>query len=267
MELPRSSTLFVVFLALVGVFALVQVFQLQVPPDIFEPDDSMLTSTDQDASSRGPSQGSYYQVMNRNLRLQVDRLKRNLDEQQSAYATLQSKYNQLVKQSTSADTSRQQSPGDRPTAGGDEDNYSLHEEMLQVIASLQDEVKQLKADKAKMQQANPTEQNATASDTNDAQIQAEQDLEDMQVLLDDERTLRTAATQAMIGLGTSAVPALVSLLGHDSANVREWAAYVLGSIGQPAEDAVSSLMDSLNDPDESVRNTARAALNAIETAQ
>jgi HEAT repeat protein len=66
-------------------------------------------------------------------------------------------------------------------------------------------------------------------------------------------------------LGPTAVEPLMAALQHENPNVRWWAAWTLGEIGEKR--AVSALVAALEDPDWGVRRTAVAALGKIGDPQ
>jgi len=71
--------------------------------------------------------------------------------------------------------------------------------------------------------------------------------------------------EAVVGLGTPAVPALIQALGDSDRNVRRAAAAALGAIGDPH--AVPALIKALGDRDLYVRRAAAGALGAIGDPQ
>ncbi|MDH4230776.1 MAG: HEAT repeat domain-containing protein [Nitrospirota bacterium] len=77
----------------------------------------------------------------------------------------------------------------------------------------------------------------------------------------DDALLRNASMETYRALGIRAVDSLSSLLRDDDAEVRLFAANVLGDIGHAA--AVSSLVKAVNDPDANVRIASAEALGKI----
>jgi HEAT repeat protein len=80
------------------------------------------------------------------------------------------------------------------------------------------------------------------------------------------RPLRTPPSSALaLGrIGVPAVPELIGVLDHDSAEVRTSAVIALGFIGKPAHDAVPHLMPLLADKQLEVRQAAALAIGAID---
>ena len=79
-----------------------------------------------------------------------------------------------------------------------------------------------------------------------------------------EEPILTHTAYALSAIGAAAVPALTSALNSDTAWwVRATAADILGDIGQPAAEAVPTLIQALNDPSEWVRRNAVNALGTI----
>jgi len=267
MEAPRTSSLviFTVLLALLGIFVLVQIYQIQVPVEFFEPTEG---TEPVGTADRSPAGGrSYLQIANRNLRMRIDRLERQLEETQTDYESLQQKYNELLRQHVGGSSNRwRNSGGSEPTEG---DLFDT--EMLDLLASLQDEVNRLKAENARLKQqasgtAQPSEADASMQAT--APDGASQDLETaLESLSEENSDFRTALAAVLIELGPQAVPALVNLLQHDRPAIREWAAYVLGAMGRSAEAALPALGAALQDPDASVVEAARQSIGAIESAE
>lgn len=71
------------------------------------------------------------------------------------------------------------------------------------------------------------------------------------------------ASHAMVEMGASAVPLVASVLGDESADVRLWAAWVLGEIGADAAVAAPELQALLSDNNEEVAAAAASALEKI----
>ncbi|HUG93559.1 MAG TPA: HEAT repeat domain-containing protein [Planctomycetaceae bacterium] len=85
-------------------------------------------------------------------------------------------------------------------------------------------------------------------------------------LLETERHLLTDASRTLIRLGAAAVPQLVEALLAQDAETREWAADVLGALGDAARPALPDLRDARSDPDPGVRTAIARAIDAIEQA-
>ena len=73
------------------------------------------------------------------------------------------------------------------------------------------------------------------------------------------------ASHAMIEMGGSAVPLLASILEDDQAEVRAWAAWVLGEIGSDAAVVTPELQLLLGDDETVVSDAAAEALTKIGT--
>jgi HEAT repeat protein len=74
---------------------------------------------------------------------------------------------------------------------------------------------------------------------------------------------RAFAGVALARIGAAAVPSVIQLLSHPSADVRTKAAHVLGKIGPEAAAAASALTVALGDRDETARREAEMALGLI----
>ena len=72
------------------------------------------------------------------------------------------------------------------------------------------------------------------------------------------------ASRALVEAGAAGVPALTELLTDSNADVRLWAAEVLGRIGRPALDATDGLIRAMSDSNQEVRDAAESALDRIE---
>jgi len=102
-------------------------------------------------------------------------------------------------------------------------------------------------------------------------MSAEAEIAEIQMATEQEITallavkegLATVAAQSLIRTGKPSVPSLTRLLSDDRAEVRAWAAYVLGEIGQDAEEASTVLISLLSDPNQDVRDQSQQALNKI----
>jgi hypothetical protein len=80
----------------------------------------------------------------------------------------------------------------------------------------------------------------------------------------DREAFEAVVSETLVRLGETAVPVLISQLGHLRADVREWAAKVLGDFGPAAKSAVPALLDALEDKDAGVRAAANRALDKID---
>jgi HEAT repeat protein len=69
------------------------------------------------------------------------------------------------------------------------------------------------------------------------------------------------AADALFKIGPPAVPALIQALRHESVAIRDWAALILGWIGD--ERAIPALQEALTDSDQNVRNSTQAALDQL----
>jgi HEAT repeat protein len=87
--------------------------------------------------------------------------------------------------------------------------------------------------------------------------------EEINTLLATQQNNESIASEALIETGKPAVPALVRMLGSENAGVRAFAAYVLGEIGPDADEATTTLLSLLSDPNEAVRDMSRQALSKI----
>ncbi|MFV1968139.1 MAG: HEAT repeat domain-containing protein [Pirellulaceae bacterium] len=118
----------------------------------------------------------------------------------------------------------------------------LEAEQAQHIEELRAELVRVEADIANVQMAAEQEVNA---------------------LLETQQSLEAVAARSLIQTGKPAVPSLLRLLADERAEVRAFAAYVLGEIGTDADEATTSLLSLLSDPDETVRGQSRQALAKI----
>ncbi len=85
-------------------------------------------------------------------------------------------------------------------------------------------------------------------------------------LLAEKQAFESAVTSVLGRVGQPAVGVLEDQLGHRRADVRQWAATMLGEIGPEAAEALPSLAEVVTDPDEGVRNAAKQALEQIAPA-
>jgi HEAT repeat protein len=77
--------------------------------------------------------------------------------------------------------------------------------------------------------------------------------------------VRWAAAEALVKIGTPAVPALIQALGDSDSAVRCAAAWALGDLGDPQ--AMPALIQALEDLDEAVRRAAAKALGDLGDPQ
>ena len=82
-------------------------------------------------------------------------------------------------------------------------------------------------------------------------------------LLEQQQIVDTTSRSAFAKMGSTAVPVLVEFLGDDRAEVRAWAASVLGSLGTNGQEAVPALMGMLVDNDQGVRDQAKRSLDLL----
>ncbi|HET6884208.1 MAG TPA: HEAT repeat domain-containing protein [Pirellulales bacterium] len=75
--------------------------------------------------------------------------------------------------------------------------------------------------------------------------------------------VRDTAADALARIGEAAVPALIDILHDDDPSIRAQAARALARMGPKAAPAVSELIVVLNDPDSEVRRGAARALGQI----
>lgn len=72
-----------------------------------------------------------------------------------------------------------------------------------------------------------------------------------------------ASARVLVGMGAEAIPEVVGLLSDRRAEVRVWAASVIGQFGPLADDSVPRLRSMLSDPDARVRDAARRSIDLI----
>ncbi len=145
-----------------------------------------------------------------------------------------------------------------------------NEARLTVGRNLEQEFKQLKTELGlsesleleQMQQVEQLKAELAATESQIASIRAQADAE-LLMLLEQQRLLDATARRAFTQLGATAVPVLVGLLSDDRAEVRAWAASILGGLGANGQDAVPALMGMLVDDNESVRNQAKRSLEQL----
>jgi HEAT repeat protein len=105
-----------------------------------------------------------------------------------------------------------------------------------------------------------------ATDEEIARLKQESEIE-FRVLLAQKEAFEAVASRALTIIGAEAVPVLVEHLSHQRADIRQWAATVLGEIGADANEATPALIDALSDNDVGVREAARQSLDLIEAAR
>jgi HEAT repeat protein len=102
-----------------------------------------------------------------------------------------------------------------------------------------------------------------ATDEKIAQLERESEQELIQ-LTADRQAFETVVASTVARIGEAAVPVLIEQLRHPNADVRLWAATVLGQIGPAARDAIPPLLEMLADAEPGVRNAARRSLESID---
>jgi hypothetical protein len=150
-------------------------------------------------------------------------------------------------------------------------NAEALEQRERVKEKLESEMEALKAELFRSEFLEQ-EQSAQLEELQDELIRADIEITALQLeaeaqigaLVEDKQVLEAAASQALVQAGAAAVPALTEFLNDTSADVRSWAAFVLGQIGAEAQTAVPQLQERLADPVEDVRLEAQAALLRIE---
>ncbi|WP_313931118.1 HEAT repeat domain-containing protein [Nostoc sp. FACHB-133] len=85
-------------------------------------------------------------------------------------------------------------------------------------------------------------------------------------LIDNDAHIRSLAADALVNIGSAAVPSLIEALKNQDINLRWHAASVLGDLGAEAAPAVPALSAALQDEDGQVRLYATLALGNIGTA-
>jgi hypothetical protein len=102
---------------------------------------------------------------------------------------------------------------------------------------------------------------ATDEGITELRLQAETEFNS---LVAEKRAFEAVVSETFVRLGKEAVPVLIYQLANPRADVRQWAATLLGELGPIARDSIPSLSDALRDTDESVRDAARSALEKID---
>ena len=152
-------------------------------------------------------------------------------------------------------------------ADSDEDNS---EALQQLGQDLQNELKQLKLELERseeleleqMQQVAQLKTDLAATDAEIVELREETN-DELLTLLEQHQVLDATARRAFTQLGAAAVPVLVELLSDERAEVRTWAASVLGGLGAEGQDAVPALMGMLVDSDKIVREQAKRSLELL----
>jgi hypothetical protein len=138
---------------------------------------------------------------------------------------------------------------------------------------LHNELERLRSDSAKSREETERQQlelerlreelGTTDEDISQLQQQAEQEF---QALLADRIVFEAVVAETLVRVGGEAVPSLVYQLAHPRADVRRWAAAMLGELGPTAKDALLPLQDAMKDRDGEVAAAARNALDKIAPA-
>jgi len=102
---------------------------------------------------------------------------------------------------------------------------------------------------------------ATDEGITQLQLQAETEFNS---LVAEKRAFEAVVSESFVRLGIDAVPVLVYQMANPRADVRQWAATLLGELGPTARDAIPPLSDALRDKDQAVRDAARRALEKID---
>jgi HEAT repeat protein len=190
------------------------------------------------------------------LRTQVDRLSARLNrlsellEQKTAeYDALKTEFdqnNELLRDLLTLEQKPAARKPDLQEIKPDADKAEAAAEMAETVARLNAELREARAELAALEK--------------------EAALDDLHIfeLEESKHYFESAAADALVRSGETAVPALLDLLLDRRAEIRYWAATLLGRIGPDAESAVDALHDALSDTNEEVRNAARIALRRIE---
>jgi HEAT repeat protein len=92
--------------------------------------------------------------------------------------------------------------------------------------------------------------------------------EQIKALGDDDEAVREAAKKQLAAFGTTALPALTTVLKGDNKKlVRVGVAQVLEMMGPTAKGAILALNKAATDEDEDVRAAAKKALQAIDVKE
>jgi hypothetical protein len=102
-----------------------------------------------------------------------------------------------------------------------------------------------------------------ATDEEIALLRQQSEMEFSQLLAEKE-AFEAVASRALVSIGAESVPVLVDYLTDQRAEIRRWAALVLGDIGPEANEAIPALIHaSSSDDDPAVREAARQSLDSI----
>jgi HEAT repeat protein len=85
-----------------------------------------------------------------------------------------------------------------------------------------------------------------------------------EALADRDPQVRYCAAQALAGVGTAALDALLRALGHRRAVAREWAVVLLGRLGPAARAAREALEQAAGDQEWAVRRAAAQVLDELD---
>jgi len=102
-----------------------------------------------------------------------------------------------------------------------------------------------------------------ATDAGISQLQQQAETE-FEQLVADRNAFEAVVSETLVRIGAEAVPSLVYQLAHRRADVRQWAAVMLGELGPTAKEAIPPLQEALKDQDASVRDAARRALEKVD---
>lgn len=138
-------------------------------------------------------------------------------------------------------------------------------------AELQMELERLREESAKSQMLAEQQQGELdrlkeelgATDAGISQLQQQAETE-FEQLVADRNAFEAVVAETLVRIGAEAVPSLVYQLAHRRADVRQWAAVMLGELGPTAKEAIPPLQDALKDQDASVRDAARRALEKVD---
>lgn len=138
-------------------------------------------------------------------------------------------------------------------------NGELHEDMERLIKQYEDN-ELLASEQEDEWKALVVE--LAATDEEIARLKQESEIE-FRVLLAQKEAFEAVASRTLAEIGLESVPVLVEHLSHQRADIRQWAATVLGEIGADANEATPALIDALSDNDAGVREAARQSLDLI----
>jgi HEAT repeat protein len=93
--------------------------------------------------------------------------------------------------------------------------------------------------------------------------EAEDWIEELEIAAVRELERSTEASRVLVAIGAPAVPALVATLHDPNAELRRWAAVVLGRMGGNAVEAVDALLGVARDENQRVQAAAKEALDLI----